>query len=199
MPKWQLLREVLQEIQEERQAILLRATASNPLATTSDLPATTESGAAAPGPSAHPPLDRTAAGSLGASSAAGAAPSAGDDQDASAGNCSGQQPSADHAGGCSPDARERLLQAAEAPVLVVVREPHLCKQLESVIREGASTFMQRRYEQYLFSKVHKPRASGGAAKEGYRRGRGPPGLSNSLETRGPIVRPAELQVRGTGG
>lgn len=126
LPKWQLLRDVLTEVQAERQAALLRATAE-------------------PQPGAQ------------AQSYAGAAPgssgAAATDNDASSGAADADAHAAAAAAAGSSAA---LLAAAEAPVLVVVREPHLTRQLAAVIREGSAAVMQRLYEHYLMSKLQRP-------------------------------------------
>lgn len=87
----------------------------------------------------------------------------------------------------SASEREALATAACAPVLVVVRELHMVKQLQEVVSKGGGVVMQQLYEGYLRSKLavggRRPRAAGGAAgsskasavargRGGTRRGRG---------------------------
>ncbi|PSC75286.1 DNA repair endonuclease UVH1 [Micractinium conductrix] len=139
MPKWELLREVLEEIQAERAKLRHQAGVSGSADTSS-----------------------------GRQAAAGAAaPAAGDDEVIvldSDGEDKQQDPEQDPAGerGAGPGeppAAAAAQQAAQAPVLVVCQDAFTKRQLRDVLKAGGpEALMQRLYRDYLQYKLE-----GGAA------------------------------------
>eukprot|EP00798_Chlamydomonas_sp_ICE-L_P001796 gene1796-33216_t len=119
--------------------------------------------------------------------------------------------------GADEEGVRRLREAARSPVLVVVKELHMCRQLEQVVRLGGAAVMQAMYEAFVMAALHKPDASnlastaagggalggrgrGAGGRGGGRSGRGDFGVRgamsdmNELLARGPTLHPGERQA-----
>lgn len=124
MPKWQLLVDVLTEVQQQRQQWRQQAEQARRSQTAAAGPVASGVEAAAAGKGA-------AAGATGDAAEGLAVGLAAADGDTSAGGL-GQLDAA------------ALCRLSSAPVLVVAREPHMCAQLEQVVRLGGRVVMQVR-------------------------------------------------------
>ena len=125
MPKWQLLVDVLTEVQQQRQQWRQQAEQARKAQAAS----TAGSGAAG-----------TQTAAAGQSAAAGATWDAAEGQAVGLAAADGDA----GAGGTGQLDAATLSRLSSAPVLVVAREPHMCAQLEQVVRLGGRAVMQVR-------------------------------------------------------